>query len=205
MGVVNERGDVPYIGVGGGNIEIAPQHQRLIWVTRLVFHMPGQGIKPPELIVVMSIRYRTSVRNVEGPDSHPAAVRGNGPGLQVLWLLGVFGKARLVGKGRLDVGKPYPGEDGHPIPLVEAMVRNLVAWERIEWKLFVLALGFLHQQHINIKAGESRRHSIHAGADGVYVPVSNAHACYITKKSPGFSAGRNDVGDVPEIQVWYTD
>ena len=153
----------------------------------------------------MPIRYRTSIRNVEGPDSHPAAVCGNGPGLQVLRFLGVFGKARLVGKGCVNVGKPHPGEDGHPIPLVEAIVRNFVAGERIEWKLGVLALGFLHQQHINIEAGESRRHSIHAGADGVYVPVSNAHACYITKKSLGFSAGHNDVGDVPEIQVWYTD
>ena len=149
MGVVNESGDIPHIGVGGSNIEIAPQHQRLAaWllrVARLVFHMPGQGIKPPELIVVMPIRYRTSVRNIEGPDSHSAAVRGNGPGLQVLRLPGVFSKTRLVGKGRLDVGKPHSGEDGYPIPLVEAMVRNFVAGERIEWKLFVLTLGFLHQ------------------------------------------------------------
>ena len=93
----------------------------------------------------MPIRYRTSVRNIEGPDSHSAAVRGNGPGLQVLRLPGVFSKTRLVGKGRLDVGKPHSGEDGHPIPLVEAMVCNFVAGERIEWKLFVLTLGFLHQ------------------------------------------------------------
>ena len=178
------RGTITDGYLGYSAVEVAPEYRRQGLGTQLGNHMLNWGL---------------------AHGAHPAAVRGNGPGLQVLWLLRVFGKARLVGKGRLDVGKPHPGEDGHPIPLVEAMVRNLVAGERIEWKLFVLTLGFLHQQHINIKAGEGRHHSIHAGADGVYVPVSNAHACYITKKSPGFSAGHNDVGDVPEIQVWYTD
>ena len=77
-----------------------------------------------------------------------------------------------------DVLEPDAGDDGHAVPLDEAVVGHLVAerLEPLDRELLVLALGLLDGEHVDVAALEPGLDAVDAGADGVDVPGGDAHA-----------------------------
>jgi hypothetical protein len=67
---------------------------------------------------------------------------------------GVFSKPGHTGKALLTVGEGKARRNAHAIPLIQAVMGEVVSGIRkgLEGKLVVAAFGFLHQQDIDILA-----------------------------------------------------
>ena len=114
----------------------------------------------------MRVGQAAAVGHVQAPDAHAAAGSANRARLQHLGLAGLA-EVRLVIEAALHVFEANSGGDCHAIPLIQAKVRNLVAheFEEVEGEGFVLGLGFLQGEHVNVVFFEPVFDAVLAGTD----------------------------------------
>ena len=76
------------------------------------------------------------------------------------------------GEALADLGETDPGEDGDTVPLVEAVVGDLVATrlQPLHRELVGLGLGLLDRQDVDVRSGQPGLDAVDPAADGVDVP-----------------------------------
>ena len=150
----------------------------------------------------MRVADLAAVGDVDAVDAHAAARRRDVAGLRELLDLLVLGEPRLAGEARDHVVEADAGNDGHAVPLVEAVVGDPVAelLEARRGELMVAALGLLHGQDVDVVALEQPGHPLETGAGGIDVPDANTHAATVPggagagNKRGAAAVGRGDRG-----------
>ena len=99
-----------------------------------------------------------------------------------MWLIWIFGKAGLSRETYKDLLGRVCGHDGHAVPLVEPVARDVQTrfLEGLAWKLIVFYLSFLQAQNVDIVLGDKVQRPLCAGTNGVNIPRGDAHATYST-------------------------
>ena len=98
-------------------------------------------------------------------------------GLQCGSCVGVLVETGLTGELCLDVLKAEAGDDGNAIPLIQAVMGDLVSqlFKSSGGELVVLALGFLDGQDINVIPAQHFHHSVEASSSRIDVPDTDSH------------------------------
>ena len=114
----------------------------------------------------MRVGQAAAIGHIEAPDTHAAAGRANRAGFEDFGLAGLA-EVRLVVEAALHVLKAHAGGDCHAVPLVQPEVRHLVAHEleEVEGEGFVLGLGLLQGEHVDLVLVEPVFDAVFAGAD----------------------------------------
>ena len=165
--VAQEVVDIPHVGIFGGNVPVTDQGELRLRVSRqFIVYVLAQRLHPAELVVHVRVGQAAAIGYVEAPDAHAAAGRTDSARLQHLRLARLT-EVRLVIETALHVFEANSGGDCHPIPLIQAEVRNLVThkFEEVEGKGFVLSFGFLQGEHVNVVFIEPVFDAVLTGAD----------------------------------------
>ena len=144
---------------------------------------PGQ---PRQLVLVVVVGQGPAVGHVGAGHPHPAAGGPQQPGV------GVGGV--VVVEAVHHLGDPHPAQDGHAVPLAEAVVGALVAQglEGQGREGVVGQLGLLHAEDVGLDLGDPLLDTVQPGLQRVDVPGGDAHR--VTLPGPAGSPGGWPVG-----------
>ncbi len=168
VGGVDELGDVPHVGVGRGDVEVAAQSDVAGGVGHRV-EVADEPVEPPELVLVVLVVEGAPVGDVRAHHADPAAGGGDQAGLRI--------RVRPVAEPQHHVVDADAADDGHAVPPAFAVVDAVVAEGREGHgrERRVSELRLLHAQHVGLALGQPRLHPLLAGVQRVDVPRREAH------------------------------
>jgi hypothetical protein len=159
-----ERGRIPDVRVGGGDVEVAAERERRA-VRELLADGVVERLEPCELVGEVRALERAPVGHVDRPHAQPAAGGGDRPSL-------LSGESRLRGEAAADPLEARAGEDGDAVVAAVAVRRRCVP-EGVQlgvWKGRVADLSLLQAQDVRLDAGEPLEHARQSRGQGVHVP-----------------------------------
>ncbi len=181
MGLALEQRRIPDVLVGGRDVPVADQRDLRVRIPV----QPSDRIRvqlrqPLQLVRVVRIGELTAVGDVQAPDADAVAGGADGAGFLRGRDLRVLVEPGLILEADLHVVETDTGRDRDTVPLAEAHVRDLVPQfaEPLVRELLVLALGFLHRQHVDVGPLEPVQDPVGTGTNRVHVPGCDAHGSH---------------------------
>ena len=182
MSGVLEIRHVPHVLVARGHVEIPqiePQSRGIGLQGGL--DVGTQRGQPIQFVGHMRIAQSATIGNIERPDLYPGNPHPQGARLQIglefprteAWMRVLAGK---LGAQQVRV-QTSAHRHRHAVPLVHAVAKDLVAsiFERLQRKLVVAALDFLHRQDVYLVTFQQLQNPRGPSANRVHIPGSQSH------------------------------
>src|SRR6478735_9265615 len=167
--------DAPDVVVGRRDVEVTAEGDlRVRLIDQLLRGVIANRGQPLELVVVVRVADRPAVRHVQAPHPHARAQCTYRPRLGD----GRIAPGREPRDPDLDVIQTHPGQHRDAVPLIGAVVRDLVTelGEPFGRKLLIRDLGLLDGDHIDVAARQPRGQPVDPSTDRIDVPGGNTHS-----------------------------